>query len=77
MKNPDYLPHPFEPTKDELPPEPRFHFALDRRKFLQLTSGGLVVAFVLQDMFSLAGETSSAETSQDAASGVAAWIHIG
>ena len=55
MKNPDYLSHPFEPTKDELPPESGFHFAFDRRKFLKLTGGGLVVAFVLQDIFSSDG----------------------
>src|SRR5688572_603119 len=77
MENPDYSLHPFEPTKDELPPEPRFHFALDRRKFLKLTGGGLVVAFVLQDMFSLDSETLSAETSGVPVSEVAAWIHIG
>ena len=77
MKNPDYLSHPFEPTKDELPPAHSFQFALDRRKFLQLTGGGLVVAFVLQDMFSLEDETLSAETSGDPVSEVAAWIHIG
>ncbi len=53
------------------------HFALDRRKFLKLTGGGLVVAFVLQDMFSLNGETLSAETSGVPVSGVGAWIHIG
>jgi nicotinate dehydrogenase subunit B len=76
MDNPDYLPHPFEPTKYELPPEPGLHFALDRRKFLKLTGGGLVVAFVLQDMFSLDGETLSAETSGVHVSEVAAWIHI-
>ena len=76
MKNPDHLSHPFKPTKDELPPEPRFQFALDRRKFLKLTGGGLVVAFVLQDMFSLDGETLCAETSGVPVSEVAAWIHI-
>src|SRR3990170_5667546 len=76
MENPDYLSHPFEPTKDELPPEPRFQFALDRRKFLKLTGGGLVVAFVLQNMFSLDGKTLSAETSGVPAS-VDAWIRIG
>ncbi|MDP4264495.1 MAG: molybdopterin-dependent oxidoreductase [Bacteroidota bacterium] len=77
MKNPDYLSHPFEPTKDELPPELKYHFALDRRKFLKLTGGGLVVAFVVQDMFSFAGETSSTGSSPDPVSGVGAWIRIG
>ncbi len=77
MENPDYLPHPFEPTRDELPPGPRFQFALDRRKFLKLTGGGLVVAFVLQDLFSVEGETLSNESSPVPESGVGAWIHIG
>jgi nicotinate dehydrogenase subunit B len=72
MKNPDQLQHPFEPTMDELPPESGYHFIIDRRKFLALTGGGLVVAFVLQDILSFSGETS-----QVPASGVGAWVHIG
>ena len=77
MKNPDYLPHPFEPTQDELPPNPGYHFAVDRRKFLKLTGGGLVVAFVLHDLFSFAGETLPPGSSPVAVSQVGAWIHIG
>lgn len=77
MEKPDYSSHPFEPTTDELPPEPNHHFALDRRKFLKLTGGGLVVAFVLQDMFSFAGETLSPGSSPVPVNGVGAWIHIG
>jgi nicotinate dehydrogenase subunit B len=76
MKNSDSLPHPFEPTTDELPPGQSFQFAVDRRKFLQLTGGGLVVAFVLRDIFSPGNKTISVETPADPASGVAAWIHI-
>src|SRR5258706_2914729 len=75
MENPDYLSHPFEPTKDELPTGTGFHFALDRRKFLKLTGGGLVVAFVLQDIFSVDGETPG--LSPVPASGAGAWIQIG
>ena len=77
MDNPDYLPHPFEPTQDELPPKPGHHFAFDRRKFLKLTGGGLVVAFVLHDLFSFAGETLPPESSPVPGSQVGAWIHIG
>lgn len=77
MENPDHLSHPFEPTTDELPQAPGFQFALDRRKFLQLSGGGLIVAFVLGDIFSLEDKTLSAETDGAPASGVAAWIHIG
>src|SRR5258705_2730153 len=77
MKHPDHIPHPFEPTKDELPTEPGFHFVLDRRKFLTLTGGGLVVAFVLKDVLTSSGETLSPGTSQVPVSGVGAWIHIG
>jgi nicotinate dehydrogenase subunit B len=76
MKNPDHLQHPFEPMTDELPPEPGYHFILDRRKFLALTGGGLVVAFVLRDMLSFSGETLSPGNSQVPVSGVGAWIHI-
>ncbi len=62
---------------DELPPKTGFQFALDRRKFLKLTSGGLLVAFVLQDIFSVAGETLSPGSSPVPVSGVGAWMHIG
>ena len=77
MEKPGYSSHPFEPTKDELPPEPNHHFALDRRKFLKLTGGGLIVAFVLQDVLSLDGKALSAETSGVPVDEVGAWIHIG
>lgn len=77
MENPDYLSHPFEPTKDELPPAQGFQFTLNRRKFLQLTGGGLVVAFVLGDIFSPEDKTLFAETPGVPVSEVAAWIHIG
>jgi nicotinate dehydrogenase subunit B len=77
MKKPDYSFHPFEPSKDELPPAPQFHFALDRRKFLQLSGGGLVVAFVLQDIFSTEKKNLLDESSPDAETGVDAWLRIG
>ena len=77
MKDTKNLPHPFEPSKDELPPKPAIHFTLDRRKFFQLFGGGLAVAFVLHDLFSFAGETASADVAQVDAGQVNAWIHIG
>src|SRR5258706_14010572 len=77
MYNPDYLPHPFEPTQDELPSKPGHHFVFDRRKFLKLAGGGLVVAFVLHDLLSFAGETLPHESSPVPAGEVGAWIHIG
>ena len=77
MEKLDYLSHPFEPTKEELPPGHGLHFALTRRKFLQLTGGGLVVAFVLRDTFSPDGKTLLAEEPGVPSSEVAAWIHIG
>src|SRR5664279_5508118 len=77
MDNPDYLPHPFEPTPDELPPKPGHDLEFDRRKFLKLTGGGLVIAFVLHDLFSFAGETLPAGSSQVPENQVGAWIHIG
>jgi nicotinate dehydrogenase subunit B len=75
--NPDYLPHPFEPTQDELAPPPGYHFKLDRRKFLKLTGGGLVVAFVLQDLFSFADDALPKGSSPFPVNEVEAWIRIG
>ena len=72
----DYLPHPFEPTHDELPPERESHFALDRRQFLKVTGGGLVVAFVLQDLFSFGSNAVTNESSSVPVNEVGAWIHI-
>ncbi len=77
MENPDHLSHPFEPTKNELPPESTLHFSLDRRKFLKLTGGGLMVVFVLQDIFSVEGKNLFPGSSPVPVSGVGAWIHIG
>lgn len=77
MDNRDHLLHPFEPTKDELPPKPGYHFTLNRRKFLKLTGGGLIVAFVLSDPFSFAGGTLSPATSKIPDNEVGAWIRIG
>jgi CO/xanthine dehydrogenase Mo-binding subunit len=76
MKEPRDLPHPFEPSVDELPPKPAIQFALDRRKFFQLFGGGLAVAFVLHDMVSFGSETSLDKEEVDT-NQVAAWIHIG
>lgn len=76
MKERHDLPHPFEPSADELPPKPSINFALDRRKFFQLFGGGLAVAFVLHDLFSFASETTS-NTGEADTGQVTAWIHIG
>ena len=54
-----------------------FQFALDRRKFLQLSGGGLVVAFVLRDIFSLEEKPLIDESPDASVNEVAAWIHIG
>jgi nicotinate dehydrogenase subunit B len=77
MSTSNNLPHPFEPSQDELPPKPRMHFDIDRRKFFKLFGGGLTVAFVVTDMFSFAGESASPGATQTDTGQVNAWIHIG
>src|SRR6185295_14941440 len=77
MKDPEYVHHPFEPTSDELPSGSQYKFSIDRRKFLQLTGGGLVVAFVLQELFSGDNKTLLNEHGTDPVSGVDSWIRIG
>ena len=76
METRDHSRHPFEPSTTELPPKPRYHFTLDRKKFFKLTGGGLVVAFVLKDIISQGNNNiySPVKTQPD---GVDAWIHIG
>ncbi len=76
MNNGDNLPHPFEPKENQLPPKQRYHFSLNRRKFLKLTGGGLVVVFALRDLASFGGE-STPVTSTVPPGEVAAWIRIG
>ena len=77
MENMDHLSDSFAPTKDELPPAQRFQFAMDRRKFLQLTGGGLVVVFALRDFLSPEDNITVAETGDVPVTEVGAWIHIG
>ena len=76
MDNSKYS-HPFEPTQDELPPKSNYHFNLDRRNFIKITGGGLIVAFVLGDLISIAGNTPPSKDSSTSAGDVDAWIHIG
>jgi len=70
----DFSPHSFEPTPDELPPKQSYHFSLDRRKFFQLTGGGLVIVFALRDLVSSGQEDEASATSTPTE--VNAWIHI-
>jgi nicotinate dehydrogenase subunit B len=52
-------------------------FTIDRRKFLKLAGGGLVVAFVLKDFLSLAEGSLPPGTPTVPVSEVGAWLHIG
>jgi isoquinoline 1-oxidoreductase len=75
MENQGHSRHLYEPSTDELPSKPRYHFRLDRRKFFKVSGGGLVVAFVLNDLISFGNNsTSSQDPSQP--DSVDAWIHI-
>lgn len=60
-----------EPLEEKQEP----NLLIDRRKFFKLLGGGLAVAFVLEDIFALAGE-SVTPTSALPANQVGAWIHI-
>src|SRR5579872_1061133 len=50
---------------------------INRRKFLKLTGGGLVVAFVFNDFLSFAGGTPGHGSPTVPTTEVGAWIHIG
>jgi isoquinoline 1-oxidoreductase len=75
MDNRDFSRHPFEPAPNELPPKPGYHFSLDRRKFFQLTGGGLVVVFALRDVISH-GDKAASHVASSTPTEVNAWIHI-
>jgi len=77
MDKRSYTPHPFEPTKSELPPEAARHTKTNRRSFLKRTGGGLVVFFAFNDLFSYSNESHAASTTADPVIGVDAWIRIG
>ena len=77
MDNTPNSSHPLEPAQDEMPSKPVHQVTLDRRKFLKLTGSGLVVAFVLQDIFSFAGDTLPSGSSSVPVNQVGAWLHIG
>lgn len=74
MDNSNNFLHPFEPDQQELPPEPEYHFNLNRRKFFKIFGSGLAIAFVFNDVMSLAGETTTPVVPTNL---VGAWIHIG
>jgi nicotinate dehydrogenase subunit B len=78
MDSQDYSSPSFEPNVDELPPKSKYDFALDRRKFFKITGGGLIVVFVLKDLFSFGNRNPSSEGySVPGATGVESWLHIG
>ena len=78
MDSQDYSSPSFEPNVDELPPKSNYDFALDRRKFFKITGGGLIVVFVLKDLFSFGNRNPSSEISSvPGAAGVESWLHIG
>src|SRR5215471_10901079 len=76
MDTRDSSPLPFEPTPDELPGKSNYHFSFDRRKFFQLTGGGLVIVFALRDMISSGAQTEASATPPSTPTEVNAWIHI-
>ena len=76
MDRHDFSSHSFEPTPGELPPKQGYRFSLDRRKFFQLTGGGLAVVFALRDLVSGNEEREASATSPSTPTEVNAWIHI-
>ena len=76
METRDTLQEQFGFSQNELPQQPGYRFHLDRRKFFKLFGGGMAVAIVFQDLFSLAGEPAASEAGLPA-NQVGAWIHIG
>jgi nicotinate dehydrogenase subunit B len=76
VENPNYLNHPFEPNREELPPRKNYNFILDRRKFLEVTGGGLIVAVIIRDIISSDDKTTPGLEQALPATEVDSWIHI-
>jgi isoquinoline 1-oxidoreductase len=62
-------------NQHNIPATEKPRFGISRRQFFSRFGGGLAVAFVLEDMFSFAGELSGEPLSVPTTQ-VAAWIHI-
>jgi nicotinate dehydrogenase subunit B len=52
-------------------------FIFDRRKFLKLAGGGLIVTFISRDFMPMPGESLSQGSPKVPVSEVGAWLHIG
>jgi nicotinate dehydrogenase subunit B len=77
VENPNFLNHQDEPNREELPPRKKYNFVFDRRKFLEITGGGLIVAVVIRDIISTSDKTTPRIPQALPASEVDSWIHIG
>jgi isoquinoline 1-oxidoreductase len=74
----------FELERYELYEAPAYHFQVDRRDFVKLFGGGLVVAFIIKDALAQqesggrqAGESGRPAANRQLPKEIGAWLHIG
>jgi nicotinate dehydrogenase subunit B len=62
----------FEPERYELTEAPRYHFAVDRRDFLKVLGGGLLVWLLLEDIHEAPAQPGRGRLPQE----IGAWLHV-
>jgi isoquinoline 1-oxidoreductase len=67
-------PIPVEPERYELTAPPSYHFDFDRREFLQVFGGGIVVLIALEE--ALAAQESGGRRGEPLPEDIGAWLHI-
>src|SRR5262249_32515301 len=68
--------HLIEAERYELYENARYHFELDRRQFLKLFGGGIVLLVPLSYLHAQQGESGRRESDEETPKQISAWIHI-
>ena len=77
MSNPNLLPAAIEPERYELRAAPAYYFDLDRRDFLKVLGGGLLVVSVLKPALSQESGGARRRRNDSLPQEIDAWLHIG
>lgn len=68
---------PLEPERYEFHSSPAYHFEADRREFLRILGGGLLVACVVRDTSAFQESGGRPRRTEDLPRKISSWLHIG